>query len=116
MVSLNFLVIVIGTEPTFLRNVQPETGKQDLRDLAYLCSKAELFIGASTGLTWLAYVSGCKTLLISDHTPTFTEAYTWKLGGENLSKIAYREPDKRVTTEDVINKLKEIFTVSKNNK
>ena len=117
--SLGYAVVVIGKEYTFLESrcklkghnlsVFDVTGENDLRSLVYILSKAKLFIGGSTGLTWLAFASGCETLLISDITPIGHESCTYRLGGENLKKVEYREPEKRVTTEEVITKINSIL-------
>ena len=86
-----YKVVVISKENTELKNVINKTGNlpltERIKDLKY----AKMFIGVSSGLSWLSWAVGTHVVMISDVTPNFHEfkSNITRIGGENLKKVDY---------------------------
>ena len=55
---------------------EDETGPRDLRERARWLKHSSLFIGLSSGLSWLAWAAGCPVLMISGFTHPLNEFAT----------------------------------------
>lgn len=75
--SLGYKVLAISKEPTQLNNVVNLTGDgYDLHQRITQLEGAKLFIGVSSGLSWLSWAVGTHVLMISDVTPEWHEFQT----------------------------------------
>lgn len=105
--SVDYKVVVISREPTNLKNVIDLTGDSPLDDRMSLLSSADLFIGVSSGLSWVSWGLGTHVFMISDCTPHYHEFQknVTRIGGENLEKVDYSSKD-YTSVEKVLTKLK----------
>lgn len=71
--SLGYEVCVISKEPTELNNVTNLTGGYSLQDRIEQINGSSLFIGVSSGLSWLAWATKTQVMMISDVTPAWHE-------------------------------------------
>lgn len=74
--SLGYKVVVISKEPTKLKNIIDLTGNHSLQDRINQISGAKLFLGVSSGLSWLAWAVGTHVVMISDISPDWHEFQT----------------------------------------
>lgn len=104
-------VLVISKEKSNLRNVIDLSGKSiPIKDVAYYLHHAEFFIGLSSGLSWLSWAVGTKTILISDCTPVWHEFSSNVIrisANPNLTIVDYEQTNYTKVGEviDKINKL-----------
>jgi hypothetical protein len=63
--SLGYEVISISKEKTNLKNVVKRNGDFNLEDRIWYLQHCEFFIGVSSGLSWLAWASKSKVVMIS---------------------------------------------------
>ena len=70
--SVNYKVMVITKERSFLKNVVHKTGK-NLEETVNNLQHCEFFIGVSSGLAWLAWGLGKQVSIISGCTMPFVE-------------------------------------------
>lgn len=91
--NLGYNVVVISKEPTNLKNVINLTGDIPLKQRMVDLYHAKLFIGVSSGLSWLAWSVDTPVMMISDCTPRFHEFKTKiaRVGGENLKQVNYED-------------------------
>jgi autotransporter strand-loop-strand O-heptosyltransferase len=73
LIENGYQVVSISKEPTELKNVINLTGDYSLKDRVAQLTHAELFIGVSSGLAWLAWAVGIPVMMISDVTPEWHE-------------------------------------------
>lgn len=82
--SIGYKVVMITSEPLndewhdsklggTLKNVVDKTGKIPLDDRMVDIKNAKLFIGLGSGLSWLSWALGTKTMLISGFSEPYTE-------------------------------------------
>jgi autotransporter strand-loop-strand O-heptosyltransferase len=110
LIEADYEIHVISREPTTLKNVIDKTGDIPLEYRVSELTDASYFIGVSSGLSWLAHSLDCHVFLISDFTPPnheFSENITRIYGKEVRTKIKYEPVENEVTTEEVINKIKQ---------
>jgi autotransporter strand-loop-strand O-heptosyltransferase len=88
LVSKNYRVVVISKEPTNLTNVINRCGDIPLVDRIMYLEHAELFIGVSSGLSWLSWAVGTHVLMISDVTPS------WHEFQNNITRLIKKEKEK----------------------
>lgn len=70
---------VWGCDPLWNRippGAEDETGERPLTERCRWLMHADLFIGTSSGLSWLAWTMKCPVVLVSGWTLSFTEFYT----------------------------------------
>jgi autotransporter strand-loop-strand O-heptosyltransferase len=108
--SKGYDVVVISKEETDLKNVINKTGnihlQNRIKDIAY----AELFIGCSSGLSWLSWAIGTKTMIISDVTPSFHEPQEGVIRfNETNGKVVDYENFKTTSYTKVINELERVL-------
>jgi len=82
--SLGYEVVSISKERTKY-NVTQRNGNYSLDDRIWYLNHCEFFIGSSSGLSWLAWAAGAKTVLISGHTKE------WYEPKENVIRIINKE-------------------------
>jgi autotransporter strand-loop-strand O-heptosyltransferase len=80
-----YKVVVISKEPTTLKNVIDKTGDIPLIDRIRDIENASLFIGVSSGLSWLSWALGTHVILISDVTPS------WHEFSSNVTRLIYSD-------------------------
>lgn len=66
-------VVNIGKSPNFLHDVINYTGQRDMDDLFNIIQYSEFFIGLASGLSWLSWGLGKKTIMITGITEPFVE-------------------------------------------
>ena len=83
--SSGYEVVSISLEKSTLKNVVKRNGNHDLFDRIWYLHNCEFFIGVSSGLGWLAWACGKKTVMISGATQPWNE---------------FREDNVRIINED----------------
>lgn len=73
LTSLGFKVVSISKEKSNLKNVIKRNGDIDLAERIWYLHNCEFFIGVSSGLSWLAWACGKKTVMISGATQPWNE-------------------------------------------
>ena len=68
-----YTIVNIGKQPNILHNVVNATGKLPTDDLFNVLQNAEFFIGLPSGLAWLNWALGKKTIMISGISEHFCE-------------------------------------------
>jgi autotransporter strand-loop-strand O-heptosyltransferase len=93
--SIGYKVVVISKEPTKLTGVIDKTGDIDLNDRVNDLYYCEMFLGVSSGLSWLAWAVQKQVVMISDVTPKWHEFSTRNLRfcKNNLTKVDYSEQE-----------------------
>jgi ADP-heptose:LPS heptosyltransferase len=71
--NMGFEVVSISKEKTELKNVIKQNGNRPLSERVWYLQHCEFFIGMSSGLSWLAWASGAKVVLISGHSKKWLE-------------------------------------------
>lgn len=71
--DLGFKVVIVQKEPTNLKNIINKTGKDDLQESISLIYNCEFFIGLASGLSWISWALGKKSIMIAGFTDTYTE-------------------------------------------
>lgn len=110
--SRGYDVVVISKEPTNLENVINLTGNSHILNRAQTLLDAELFIGVSSGLSWLSWAVDTHVVMISDVTPInheFQSNITRISANPNLQKVDYNAEgvtDLKVVIEAISNLLK----------
>lgn len=110
LVSYGYEIHVISRESNTLKNVIDKSGDIDIRERVSDLTDAAYFIGVSSGLSWLAHSLDCHVFLISDFTPPNHEfsSNVTRIFGENVRhKIKYEPIENEVTTEEVLQKIKQ---------
>jgi len=102
--SLGFEVAVISKEPTELERVIDLTGNISLIDRISQIEESVLFIGVSSGLSWLSWACNTHVMLISDVTPMWHE---FQLGVTRLSKNPKQSVDYTPTEPTSLETVKE---------
>ncbi len=100
-----FKVVVVSKEKTSLQNVLDMSGIDMDLTISYIMH-AELHMGVSSGLSWLAWGLKTPVLMVSDVTPSFHEFYSEniRINANNLSEIDYANTNYS-KVEKVIEKL-----------
>jgi autotransporter strand-loop-strand O-heptosyltransferase len=85
-----YKVVVISKEKTNLKNIIDMTDVDLDITISYLMH-AEMHLGVSSGLSWLAWGLNTKVMMISDVTPSFHEFYSQniRINANDLSEIDY---------------------------
>lgn len=96
--SLGYDVVVISKEKTSLNGVIDKTGDINLNDRINDLNNCSLFIGVSSGLSWLAWSVNCKVMIISDVTPLWHEFSCIRIGDPELKEVNYN--NEYITKED----------------
>lgn len=68
-----YTVVNIGREKNKLRNVVDKTGTLPIFDVVNLIQHSKFFIGISSGLTWLTWAMGMKSIMIAGFTAKWFE-------------------------------------------
>lgn len=106
--SIGYDVLVISKEKTSLRGVIDKTGDILLDNRIEDLNNCSLFIGVSSGLSWLAWSVGCPVFIISDVTPFWHEFSCIRVGDYKLQEVNY--DNLHISSEDdVINRLSLFF-------
>ncbi len=71
--NMGYEVVSISKEKTELKNVIKQNGNRPLSERVWYLQHCEFFIGMSSGLSWLAWASGAKVVLISGHSKKWLE-------------------------------------------
>jgi ADP-heptose:LPS heptosyltransferase len=71
--NMGYEVVSISKEKTELKNVIKQNGNRPLSERVWYLQHCEFFIGMSSGLSWLAWASGAKVVLISGHSKKWFE-------------------------------------------
>ena len=100
-----YKVVVISKEKTNLQNVVDMSGIDMDLTITYLMH-AEMHMGVSSGLSWLAWGLKTPVLMVSDVTPSFHEFYSgsFRINANDLSEIDYTNTNYS-KVEKVIQKL-----------
>lgn len=108
--ALDYKVVVISKEPTMLKDVIDRTGNIDLQERINALKNAKLFIGVSSGLSWLSWAVGTHVVMISDVTPKFHEFQSniTRIGVNDLQTVDYNA-SKITTVKTVISELKKLL-------
>ena len=83
--SKGYKVVNIGKQPNNLRDVIDYTGQRDFDDLQNVIQNASFFIGLPSGLAWLSWALGRKSIMISGISENFCEFQEDMYRVENLS-------------------------------
>lgn len=85
-----YKVVVISKEKTSLQNVIDMSGIDIDLTISYIMH-AEMHLGVSSGLSWLAWGLGVPVFMVSDVTPSFHEFYSGniRINANHLSEIDY---------------------------
>jgi len=62
--KMGYTVVSISKEKSSLKNIVRRNGSYDLQDRIWYLKHSEFFIGLPSGLSWLAWASGKKTVMI----------------------------------------------------
>lgn len=104
-----FDVVVISKESTELTGIVDKTGNIHLQNRMKDLLNCEFFIGVSSGLSWLAWSLGTKTVIISDVTPSFHEpSDVVRINASNKLVVDY-ELSNTSSFDDVISKIEELI-------
>ncbi len=111
LVNLNYDVFVISKEKTSLKNIIDLSGNYPLSDRCTILKNAKLFIGVSSGLSWLAWSMGVHVLLISDVTPMNHEfnINTTRLNANKYLKNINYEISEITNHNSVISEIDKLF-------
>jgi autotransporter strand-loop-strand O-heptosyltransferase len=71
--SMGYEVISISKEKSKLQNITKRNGDFPLSDRIWYLQHCEFFIGLGSGLSWLAWASGVKVVLIAGHSEKWVE-------------------------------------------
>ena len=71
--ELGYKVVVVQKEETDLTGIINKTGHDDIQVSMNLIYNCEFFIGLASGLSWIAWALGKKTIMIAGFTDTYTE-------------------------------------------
>lgn len=105
-----YKVVVISKEKTTLNNIIDLSGNYSLYDRMIDLYHCEFFIGISSGLSWLSWGLNKHVVMISDVTPIEHEFVSncTRISVNKVNEVNYEIEDYS-TTDDVINKLKNII-------
>lgn len=68
------------------------TGNRPLAERFEMLAYADMFIGVSSGLSWLAHAAGCPVVLISGLTLAYTEFYTpYRVSNPHVCRGCYND-------------------------
>ena len=82
---------------------QDETGDRPLAERARWLRHADLFVGLSSGLAWLAWAAGCPTVLISGFThPTNELATPFRVINWHACNSCWNDPRVRFDHHDFL--------------
>lgn len=89
--SKGYKVIVISKEKTSLTGVIDKSGLISLQDRCVDIYHADMHLGVSSGLSWLAWSLGTHVMMISDVTPNWHEFNTGitRINANNLECVNY---------------------------
>jgi autotransporter strand-loop-strand O-heptosyltransferase len=85
LVRKGYGVINIGKMPNFLKNVYNFTGKRKMEDLFNIIQNCDFFIGLPSGLAWLSWALGKKSVMITGISEAFCEFRQDNYRAENTS-------------------------------
>lgn len=92
--SLGYEVISISKEKTNLNNVIKRNGNYSLQDRIWYLQHCEFFIGMSSGLSWLAWASQAKVVMISGHSKKWFEfSDCIRINNENVCNGCHNIPE-----------------------
>ncbi len=96
LVNKGYQVVNVGKQPNVLHNVVNATGQLPTDDLFNVLQNAEFFIGLPSGLAWLNWALGKKTIMItgiSDYFCEFQEEmYRVEKVAENVCHGCFNNP------------------------
>ena len=136
--SLDYEVLLLSNEEDgYMGNKNPKGVKQvkrgPIQDLIKVIQESELFIGISSGLSWISWATGTPTVLISGFTDDdlepsenvyriinkdvcngcwsrhYFDAGDWNWCPEHKDTVRQFECSKKISSEMVINSIKEIL-------
>jgi autotransporter strand-loop-strand O-heptosyltransferase len=81
-----YQIVNIGKQPNFLHNVVNATGQLPMDDLINVLQNADFFIGLPSGLAWLNWALGKKTIMITGISEHFCEFQEDMYRVENISE------------------------------
>jgi autotransporter strand-loop-strand O-heptosyltransferase len=91
-----YQVVNVGKQPNILHNVINKTGALPMEDLCNIIQNAEFFIGLPSGLAWLNWALGKKSVMItgiSEHFCEFQEdMYRVENKAEGLCRGCFNNP------------------------
>ncbi len=73
LTSKGYGVVNIGKQPNSLKNVIDYTGARDMDDIMNIIEYSDFFIGLPSGLSWLSWGLGKKTIMITGISEHFCE-------------------------------------------
>lgn len=96
-------VVIISKEKSSLSGIIDLSNEPDLRVIASYIKHGEFHLGVSSGLSWLAWGLGKKTIMVSDVTPNFHEFFedNIRINANELSVIDY-SIEEMTNVEEVI--------------
>lgn len=104
-----YTIVVISKEKTSLINCVDKSGDYSLDDRCVDIMHAEMHLGVSSGLSWLAWALNTHVVMISDVTPNWHEFKTGitRINANDLSHVNYLA-EGQSTLEEVLKKLEEL--------
>ncbi|WP_408828120.1 autotransporter strand-loop-strand O-heptosyltransferase [Acidomonas methanolica] len=83
--------------------VEDQTGNRPLAERARWLKHAEFFIGASSGLAWLAWAAGCPVVMISGFTHPTNEFHTpWRIINWHTCNSCWNDPTHQFDHKDFL--------------
>lgn len=86
LIRKGYQVVNIGKQPNVLHNVINGTGQLTMDELFNVVQNAEFFIGLPSGLAWLNWALGKKTIMITGISEAFCEFQEDMYRVENINK------------------------------
>ncbi len=95
LVNKGYVVVNVGKQPNNLRNVTDYTGTRDMNDLINVMANSSFNIGLPSGLAWLSWTLGKKTIMITGISDYFCEFQEDNYRAENLDVCngCFNNPD-----------------------
>lgn len=84
LVNKGYVVVNVGKQPNNLRNVQDFTGSREMGQLMNVMQNATFNIGLPSGLAWLSWALGKKTIMITGISEHFCEFQEDNYRAENI--------------------------------
>lgn len=104
-----YKVVVISKEKTSLTGIIDKSGSIPLKDRCIDIMHAEMHLGVSSGLSWLAWSLGTHVVMISDVTPNWHEfrSNITRINANELTHVNYLV-EGQTSIEEVLKKLGEL--------
>jgi len=97
-----YKVVAIGREKNKLKNVINKTGNIPIFDCVNLIQHSKFFVGISSGLTWLTWSLGMKSVMISGFTAPWFEFQedNYRVHNSNVCNSCFTDPKHKFNRGD----------------